>query len=194
MARPKYSDDRPTAKTRLKEGFWQLLSKKTYSKITVKDLVKAAGVNPNTFYYHYQTMDDLAMDALNDEKLHEIPAAIHDNIFAKDQYAFGKTLEYIAIDERWKRIRLFVTDDSPVLQQHFYNMLEGFWLSFIGAAKEELSETDRLDLTFILHGAISIIRRQQEEYNLDFIKDLPSRPLGQGIIRTMDHLISKYRK
>ena len=192
MARPAYDNSQLTAKARLKESFWKLLSETNYSHITVKKLSALAQVNPNTFYYHYNTMDDLALDALNDEKLYEIPSIIRTKILSDNQISLGEALEYIVINERWKRIRLFIISDSTILQQHFYNTMEQFWLSLIGVPKENLSEADYLDFTFILHGAISIIKMQTEHYNLDFLKSLPNRAVGQGIIRTLENLIIKY--
>lgn len=192
MARPAYDNSQLTAKARLKESFWKLLSETNYSHITVKKISALAQVNPNTFYYHYNTMDDLALDALNDEKLYEIPSIIRTKILSDNQISLGEALEYIVINERWKRIRLFIISDSTILQQHFYNTMEQFWLSLIGVPKENLSEADYLDFTFILHGAISIIKMQTEHYNLDFLKSLPNRALGQGIIRTLENLIIKY--
>ena len=192
MARPAYDNSQLTAKARLKESFWKLLSETNYSHFTVKKLSALAQVNPNTFYYHYNTMDDLALDALNDEKLYEITSIIRTKILSDNQISLGEALEYIVINERWKRIRLFIISDSTILQQHFYNTMEQFWLSLIGVPKENLSEADYLDFTFILHGAISIIKMQTEHYNLDFLKSLPNRALGQGIIRTLENLIIKY--
>ena len=192
MARPAYDNSQLTAKARLKESFWKLLSETNYSHITVKKLSALAQVNPNTFYYHYNTMDDLALDALNDEKLYEIPSIIRTKILSDNQISLGEALEYIVINERWKRIRLFIISDSTILQQHFYNTMEQFWLSLIGVPKENLSEADYLDFTFILHGAISIIKMQTEHYNLNFLKSLPDRALGQGIIQTLENLIIKY--
>ena len=72
-------------------------------------------------------------------------------------------------------------------------MLEQFWLSLIGVEKNQLSADDALDLTFILHGAMSIIRLQAEEYRFDFVEALPERPLGIGIMQTLENLIEKYR-
>ena len=195
MARPAYTGFQPTARERLKEAFWELLSKNKYSQITIKKLTSLAMVNPNTFYYHYATMDDLALDALNDEKLYEIPIAFRENILSpSNSISFNRALEYIVIGERWKRIRLFVASDSTVLHKHFYDTLEKFWLSLIGVQKEDLSELDYLDFRFILHGAISVIGMQAEEFNLEYIKTLPERPLGQGIIKALENLMLKYQK
>lgn len=193
MARPAYREDQMTAKQQLKESFWKLLSNTDYSHITVKKLTSEAGLNPNTFYYHYDTMDSLALDALNDEKLSEIPSAIRTNILQNSRVSFDRALEYIALDDRWEKIRLFINSDSTTLHKHFYDTMETFWLSLIGVEKDNLSQSDYLDLTFILHGAISIINLQTRQYNFDFLKSLPERPLGQGIMQTLEHLMLKYQ-
>lgn len=193
MARPSYTDNQSTAKTRLKEAFWKLLSETNYSHITVKKLSASAQVNPNTFYYHYDSMDALALDALNDEKLYEIPSIIRAKFLPNNQMSLSEALEYVTIGDRWKKIRLFIKSDSTILHQHFYDTMEQFWLSLIGVNKENLSELDYLDFTFILHGAMSIINMQTEQYNLDFIKYLPDRALGQGIIQTLENIMIKYQ-
>ena len=42
------------------DTFWELLEEKTYSKITVQDIVDRCHVNRNTFYYHFQDIPSLA--------------------------------------------------------------------------------------------------------------------------------------
>lgn len=37
----------------------ELLNKKEYEFITVKEICEKAGVNHSTFYLHYETIDDL---------------------------------------------------------------------------------------------------------------------------------------
>ena len=41
------------------EAFWQLLEEKSYSKITVKDIVGRCQINRNTFYYHFYDIPEL---------------------------------------------------------------------------------------------------------------------------------------
>lgn len=44
---------------RMDEAFLQLLEKKDFAYITVKEICKMAGVNRSTFYLHYETINDL---------------------------------------------------------------------------------------------------------------------------------------
>lgn len=47
------------ANARLENAFFKLIEEKPFSKITVNDIVREAGVHRNTFYYHYQSIPAL---------------------------------------------------------------------------------------------------------------------------------------
>ncbi|PKM73175.1 MAG: hypothetical protein CVU91_06310 [Firmicutes bacterium HGW-Firmicutes-16] len=47
--------------------FFRLLEQKPLSKITVKNIVEACGINRNTFYYYYKDIYDLVDDIFNIE-------------------------------------------------------------------------------------------------------------------------------
>ena len=46
------------------EALLQLLEKKGYEYITVKELCQKAGVNRSTFYLHYESMNDLLEETI----------------------------------------------------------------------------------------------------------------------------------
>ena len=48
-----------TTKRALANSFKKLLSKRSFDKITVKDIVEDCGVNRQTFYYHFHDIYDL---------------------------------------------------------------------------------------------------------------------------------------
>ncbi len=48
----------------MNQALIELLNKKDYEFITVKELCEKAGVNRSTFYLHYSTMDDLLEESL----------------------------------------------------------------------------------------------------------------------------------
>jgi len=48
-----------STKRALAESFEKLLSKRSFDKITVKDIVEDCGVNRQTFYYHFHDVYDL---------------------------------------------------------------------------------------------------------------------------------------
>ena len=54
------------------EAFGSLLSQKSYSRITVQDIIDAANVGRTTFYAHFPTKDDL---------LHEVCHSLFEHVF-----------------------------------------------------------------------------------------------------------------
>ena len=50
----------------IKKAFWKLLSEKSFSKITVKDIVELCGINRNSFYYHFADIPSLARECVMD--------------------------------------------------------------------------------------------------------------------------------
>ena len=66
MARPAKGSG-PGAVERLAEAFWGMLSEMPYSEIKVVSLARRAGASPNTLYYHFGCVADLARYALEAE-------------------------------------------------------------------------------------------------------------------------------
>lgn len=67
MARPRKNTDGPTAKERIHQAFWDNLQEHKLHSITVSMIVKSAGCNRGTFYYHYEDINDLLNDIVNQE-------------------------------------------------------------------------------------------------------------------------------
>lgn len=61
-------------KRRIKDSLVELMQETSLDKITVKDLCERAEINRNTFYYHYQTIQEL-FDEITDKFIDEIIAA-----------------------------------------------------------------------------------------------------------------------
>ncbi|WEV41800.1 TetR/AcrR family transcriptional regulator [Bifidobacterium sp. ESL0682] len=64
MSRPRQDSNQLPATTRMENAFWKLLEERDYPKITVTDIVDIAGVNRNSFYYHYCKLNNLAEAAI----------------------------------------------------------------------------------------------------------------------------------
>ena len=53
----------------LKDNFKDMLLNMDYERITVKDLCEKSMINRRAFYLHYDSIDDLMKDVLNDMSL-----------------------------------------------------------------------------------------------------------------------------
>ena len=69
MARPKKNRNTPEARQRMIDSAWELLEQYRYDQITVSMIVKRAGCNRGTFYYHFNGIDDLMVVAVEEEIL-----------------------------------------------------------------------------------------------------------------------------
>ena len=72
MARPKKSDHDEIATVKIENAFWSLLETERYSDITVLRISQEAGINRNSFYYHYRDIDDLAYKAFMNNAGNEV--------------------------------------------------------------------------------------------------------------------------
>jgi len=84
-------NDLRVIKTRenIETTFLELLDKKSFSQITVGELISACRISKGTFYYHYRDKYDLA------EKLLKKQLAVYDEIFAHNQQATSHSISDI---------------------------------------------------------------------------------------------------
>lgn len=67
MARPR-KDQGDSAEQRIKDAFWTLLESNDLKNITVSMITHQAHCNRGTFYYHYDSLDEL-LDAVIEEEM-----------------------------------------------------------------------------------------------------------------------------
>lgn len=68
MARPPKNAEGPSATQRMEAAFWDCMKEMPFSEITVRDIVGRAKVNRNSYYYHYESMWDLAQASIEHAK------------------------------------------------------------------------------------------------------------------------------
>ena len=78
--------------TRMDKAFLELLEKKDFSYITVKEICEKAGVNRSTFYLHYETIDDLLSESVEYMNEHFL------TFMRKDSDAFMNRIQDRPID------------------------------------------------------------------------------------------------
>ena len=81
-----------SGKQKLYETFNQLIQTESYDQITIKDFIKEAKVNRNTFYYHFSDMDSFLKEYLDDKVLFDVEKLILENKLAK---AYDILIDYV---------------------------------------------------------------------------------------------------
>lgn len=189
MARPKQNIGETSAYERIENAFWEQLSEKSFDKITILSLSKAAKVNHNLIYYYFENIHDMAKQLFernisDDLPAHFIALILEGNISHKEILASKDILKRI------NRIRLFMGSDSIYLKGIVKEWLQSSWLSAVGAEKEQLSHENLVDLEFIFSGIVSVVGSNLFDENPEAVATLYQRKLGKAVTETLKNFAS----
>ena len=176
--------------SKMDEAFLDLLSKKDFAYITVKEICDKAGVNRSTFYLHYETVADLLSESI--------------------EYMNGQFLDYIKPDsqEIVKRLKDCSLDELYFITPEYLNP----YLNYIKDNKRlfktatENAGTLRLDETYNrMFDAVftPILERfqvppQDRQYIMAFyirgLIAIITEWIKQGCTDSVEHIISVIRQ
>ncbi len=187
MARPKYNSGESTAREKLEVVFWKQLEEKGYNRITVASLVGEAGLNRNTFYYYYDSVDDMARKAFEETLAPAIPLFV-EQVFRLDLVAQDVRLPS-DFAERFNRLRLFLRSDSPLLINMVKDTLRTIWLGLFGVTYDELSIREMFLLEYMIGGALSMAACDIDDLSPQMLVDaLYDSPLRRGVSETLTQI------
>ncbi|ORC16104.1 hypothetical protein A7979_05745 [Rothia nasimurium] len=63
MARPRKDSTQPGARQRITEAYWALAAERAFPDIAVDQILKRAGCNRTTFYYHFENLAAVRTEA-----------------------------------------------------------------------------------------------------------------------------------
>ena len=184
MARPKVVVGEDTAYQKIEKAFWAELSEKEYTKITIASLAKRAGVNHNTLYYHFSSIDEMAYKLFYQN--------LENNETA--QFLFQSVLNHTDINiflnqpdiqKRLQRSILFARGDSAYLLNIFQEAVLNIWLGSCNLTLDELSCENQLALQFIFGGFTSILGSPKYVEHPEIIAYFPTSEIGKAIIKTL---------
>ena len=158
-----HSDDRRAKRTRrlLKQGFAELLQKKKFSEISVREITDRMDLNRGTFYLHYPDTYAL-LQSLEDDMLREAQGMIDQHraeVGAETlKPIFGPILDYV-VEHRGLCTALFVNNASSDfvgrVNRLIYKNGAGLIRSRYPQAPEEQME---YLLGFVSYGLIGLIK------------------------------------
>lgn len=178
MARPTKGSG-PGAVERLTEAFWAMLAKMPYADIKVVALARRAGASPNTLYYHFDGIADLARHALKAEL---------DAGLVSDLLAGTPLTPDPARSRRMGRVALAARSGSAELTGMLASSLRALWLGAAGVNETCLDDAQRRDLAFIFGGVVAMLGDESLAVDAGQMAAFASRPLGVGAVTTMTAL------
>lgn len=156
MARPKKTQEGPSAVERMEEAFWELLDEKPYSKITVGEIVKRAQVNRNAFYYHFDNLDDLADYALDNA----LPYELYSQFFHSPHADFLSIESFVQNEDLMDRIskmsRVAGKHGTGELLAKAQKMAITAVLEENNLTEEDLTKEELLELKFVTGGTAAV--------------------------------------
>jgi len=160
---------------RMDEAFLELLEKKDFAYITVKEVCEKAGVHRSTFYLHYETMGDLLaesvqhlyaqflkhMEPVNDGIVVRLRDCPTDELYLVTPEYLMPYLEYI---KEHKRLFRTAVDHSDVLRmEDIYDRLFRHVFSPI-LERFQVPEQDRNYLMkFYIRGLLAVITEWMQQ-------------------------------
>lgn len=171
---------------KMDEAFLQLLEKKDFAYITVKEICEKAGVNRSTFYLHYETLGDLLAESvghMNEQFL---------SYMNKDSEAFITRLQSCPVEELYLITPEYLTPYLSYIEQHkrlFRTAMENSAVLGMDKSYESMfryvftpilercgvPEKDRTYMmTFYIHGLMAIISQWLESNCADTIEHIIS--------------------
>lgn len=157
------------------EALLRLLEKKEYEFVTVKEICQKAGVNRTTFYLHYEGMDDLLREAIDElsERFYEVFDA--DRV---DPSADGTKSELFLVTPQYLKPYLNFILQNKIAFRLFYSKPKLFDVqkTFDGMYKDMFEPilcrfgVDKADRKYVFafySGAVTAVIRQWVQNNYD---------------------------
>ena len=176
MPRPRHDSEVLPAKERLENAFWELLADRDYRKITVTDVVSEAGVNRNSFYYHFSGLPELADSAI----LHQVESipinrTPDPNGNPEEQWRerITATLANPEQRQRLDRLALLAGPHSTLeLTESLRDFCRLQMISMLQRDPEHLDLTTDLRIEFTVGGMLAVLQRWPKLSGTIEIKDL----------------------
>ena len=128
------------SKELLKNAFWRVLAAKRYSQIFIKDIVEEAGINRKTFTAHYDSVDALMRDCV-EELIQKLLL----------QFATQNTEAIVDFSYATREYTRFALENREPLQLIFSNQLDSvalhMWRKYLDVSNlDDLENPLRTDL------------------------------------------------
>lgn len=191
MARPKYRKSDVLATEKLSASFWKLLSTNPYSKLSISEICKDAGLIKNTFYYHYENLDDMAMSLIHASLDERFAALILCSAF-NDTTTIPE--DYIYRNEQFQHLCLVAGKNShPLLISTLKESILKVWFSVLKKDESEIPKDLYIASVFAINGILSLLALNNTENDFSFITaaELIQQDFVKALLKSIVELANK---
>jgi len=189
MPRPKYLKNDERARDKLIRAFWDGIGDMPFHKLTVTEVIKRAGLNRNSFYYHFECIDDIAEKVVEETLMMDLPGILVSELNNGAYSAVDSLLSDKGLRERFNRVCLLAgKNSSPRLQEMLKTAIADNWKSFLSIETGKLSYEDRLVFEFCLGGVLSLLALRADDVSNPPIRDMFSTDFGRTALMTITKL------
>lgn len=193
MARPRKDDAQAAATAKIETAFWRLLGEVGYSELTVRRISQESGTNRNSFYYHYDGIEDLARSSFknNADEAAGLVASLLDAFHNGRNVAVPPSPSALS---HAGRVMLCARSESPFLRHMVSDLLRDTWFEALGINAERLSPTERMEVEFIFSGLVSVLGSREVEQSPLAMTSLANSAMGKAAIGVLEEIASAQAK
>jgi len=179
MARPKYGNGDVPARGKLVDAFWRLLAAEPYTQMSVREVCREAGLNKNTFYYHFESLDALAGEAVGGA----LPIELAQSLIAAPLGELPP-LQPIArtptVSRKFTRVGLVLGSNGAALQGTLMSCFTEQLAQLMPYSSEEERQSKTLLLGFVAGGLVNTLRGKEPARYADAVTELQRLPAIQA--------------
>lgn len=143
MARPPKNAEGPSATERMELAFWDCMKEMPFSEITVRDIVSRANVNRNSYYYHYDSMWDLAQASVEHADFAAVARVLLEG-FVADEATDADGIAAQA-QKGFDHLRVLASENgNQRLLEDAKHSVVNEWLALFELREDQASERDAL--------------------------------------------------
>ncbi len=184
MPRPRKDDPQSAAPAKIEAAFWRLLEKVGYPEITVRRISQESETNRNSFYYHYNGLEDLARMAFvnNAERARPLVSSLVVGLQ-------GGVTQQLQLNEEVithaQRVMLCARSESPFLRRLVNELLRDTWFEELGVDSGRLSPEEMMQVEFIFGGLVAVLGGPEVEESPLIMSALANSDIGRAAIETL---------
>lgn len=187
MSRPKQCDYGDSAKGKIESSFWTVLENEGFHAVTMLRLAQESGLNRNTVYYHFANVQEVSRFAFHNSFPDRTSKLFIDMILSGAPLT-PSDFQDLDLLSHIKKIHLFAKSEAPLLTAIVKEALKSAWFASVGISEENLTESDKMQIEYIVSGFISIIGNSRFVKDVSVLRTFPDTLIGKAAVNTLKEI------